>query len=136
MQGIRNIWRVPGAPLVRLARCRVWLCSLQKPLGTYNLTGTGKRMPKIWSENKHGAKALCVDNLSCIWTSDRDLRLAIKPVVDYAEVSSQWQASLQLFIMTSYRASFLSIWDAVCSEVYLMLTRVSTLCRDASQHSL
>ena len=72
-----------------LAKWHVWLCSLQKPRDTFNLAGTGKRMPKIWSENKHGAKALCVDNLSCIWISDRDLRLAIKPIVDYTEVSSQ-----------------------------------------------
>ena len=92
---------------MRLGNRHVWLCSLQKPLGTLNLTGTGKRMPKIWSENKHGAKALCVDNLSCIWTSDRELRLAIKPIVDYTEVSSQWQASPQLFIMMICRKAIL-----------------------------
>ena len=64
-------------------------------------------MPKIWSENKHSAKALCVDNLSCIWTSDRDLRLAIKPIVDYTEVCCQWQASPQGFIVATYQDVYL-----------------------------
>ena len=90
MQGIDNMCQAPDACWVKLAMAHVLLCSLQKPAVTFNLTGIAKRMPKIWSKNKQGAKALCVDNLSCIWTSDRDLRLAIKPVVDYTEVSRLW----------------------------------------------
>ena len=60
MQRIDSIRQAPNAPLMSLAKRHVWLCSLQKPLGTYNLTGTGKRMPKMWSENKYGAQgAMC-----------------------------------------------------------------------------
>lgn len=78
----------------------VSLCSLPKPAAA---SEPARTLPGASVDNKHDSNVLCVDNISCIWTSGTALRQALKPVAGYLEVSTLTLAAL----------CFLLLWLAI-----------------------
>lgn len=60
-------------------------CSLPAPVDA-TPKAVGRKLPPMDTRNVHRSSVLCLDNLSCIWTSQNDLRQALKAVSPHIEV--------------------------------------------------